>query len=168
MVLHCKVLSSPRELRGPCLNPPSPFCHGGMWLMTVTIVIKLLLPGRAKTMFYNVSFAASLNFLVWSGLCFNWLSAMRRLLVDNRMWQHILNLRAFQWWLETRSLIVNHPALYYYTFNCTGYISDLYSINHFCKMALLSLYEEKWQSTKASLLIEICLMENCMYSVADM
>ena len=64
MVLHCKVLSSPRELRGPCLNPPSPFCHGGMWLMTVTIVIKLLLPGRAKTMFYNVSFAASLNFVV--------------------------------------------------------------------------------------------------------
>ena len=64
MVLHCKVLSSPRELRGPCLNPPSPFCHGGMWLITVTIVIKLLLPGRAKTMFYNVSFAASFNFVV--------------------------------------------------------------------------------------------------------
>ena len=103
-------------------------------------------------MFHNFSFAASLNFLVWSGLCFNWLSAVRRLLVDNRMWQHILNLRAFQWWLETRSLIVNHPALYYYTVNCTGYISDLYSINHFCKMALLSLYEEKWQSNKASLI----------------
>ena len=34
-------------------------------------------------------------------------------------------------------------------------------------MALLSLYEEKWQSTKASL-IEIYLMENCIYSVADM
>ena len=28
----CKVLSFPRELRGQCLNPPSPFCHGGMWL----------------------------------------------------------------------------------------------------------------------------------------
>ena len=41
MVLQCKVLSSPRELREPCLNPSSPFCHGGMWLITVTIVIKV-------------------------------------------------------------------------------------------------------------------------------
>ena len=118
MVLHCKVLSSPRELRGPCLNPPSPFCHGGMWLMTVTIVIKLLLPGRAKTMFYNVSFAASLNFVVWSGLCFNWLSAVRQvhLLDDNRMWQYIFqyvrfkNLRAFDDRKRAALLLITLPS----------------------------------------------------------
>ena len=115
MVLHCKVLSSPRELREPCLNPPSPFCHGGMWLITVTIVIKLLLPGRAKTMFYNVSFAASLNFLVWSGLCFNWLSAVKHLLDDNRMWQYIFwyvkfkNLRAFDDWKREALLLIALP-----------------------------------------------------------
>ena len=71
------------------------------------------------------------------------------------------------WWLETRSLIVNYPTFFHYTFTCIGYISDLHSINNFCKVALLSLYEEKWQSTKASL-IEIYPMENCVYSVADM
>ena len=43
----------------------------------------------------------------------------------------------------TYGLIVNHPAFFHYTFNCIGYISDLHSINNFCKVALLSLYEEK-------------------------
>ena len=36
----------------------------------------------------------------------------------------------------------NHPAFFVYTFNCIGYMSDHHSINNFCKVALLTLYEE--------------------------
>ena len=107
MVLHCKVLSFPRELRGPCLNPPSPFCHGGMWLNCYDCYRGYCYQEGRKQCFIMFSLR---HFLVLSGLCFNWLSAVRHLLGDNRMWQYILNLRAFDDWKREALLLITLPS----------------------------------------------------------